>query len=116
QQEFAPKQTTKPPAQHSGAESIPPLPLPAVPLRRTEKKNPPRPPVLIAKLATGNRVDWATSPEDADNLLKFMSRELQVNFSTINLPESQIPTDASEIPVLYRSGLNGFAWNDETKV
>ncbi len=114
-QEFAPKPVTKPPAQHSGAESIPPLPLPAVPLRRTEKKNPPRPPVLIAKLATNDRTDWATSPEDADNLLKFMAKELNVQFSTINLPENQIPADASEIPVLYRSGIKPLAWTPEIR-
>ena len=47
QQEFRPKAKSKPPAQHSSAESLPPLPLPVVPLRRTEKKNPPRPPVEL---------------------------------------------------------------------
>ena len=50
-----------PPAQHSSAEGLPPLPLPVVPLRRTEKKNPPRPPVLIAKIATKKQSDWATN-------------------------------------------------------
>jgi len=72
-QQYGPKPVSRPPAQHSGAEGVPPLPLPAVPLRRTEKKNPPRPPVLIAKLATQDKTDWATSPEDVDNLLRFMA-------------------------------------------
>ena len=31
----------------SGAEGVPPLPLPAVPLRRSEKKNPPKPPTIV---------------------------------------------------------------------
>ncbi len=42
----------KPPAQMSSGEGVPPLPLPAVPQRRTEKKNPPRPPVLAVKIIT----------------------------------------------------------------
>jgi len=75
----------KPPAQHSGAEGAPPLPLPAVPLRRTEKKNPPRPPVLVVKVITERgEGDWNTNPNDVENLLRWMSREFGVNFSSQN--------------------------------
>ena len=59
-----------PPAQHSSAEGLPPLPLPVVPLRRTEKKNPPRPPVLLAKSSTQKQSDWATNPRDGKAQLK----------------------------------------------
>lgn len=111
EQDYAAKRVGKPPAQHAGAEGVPPLPLPAVPLRRTEKKNPPRPPVLIAKLATSDVVDWATSPKDADNLLKWMAQAMNVHFSTINLPASRIPTDVARIPVLYRSGIRTFEFS-----
>jgi len=79
-----PKPPPKPPAQHSGAEGVPPLPLPAVPMRRTEKKNPPRPPVLVTKIVTDRKSDWATNPHDIENLLKWMSKELGVNFSSQN--------------------------------
>ena len=68
----SPAPPSKAPAQHSSAEGMPPLPLPVVPLRRTEKKNPPRPPVLIAKIATQRESDWATNPADMKNLLKWM--------------------------------------------
>ena len=100
----------KPPAQHSSAEGLPPLPLPVVPLRRTEKKNPPRPPVLIAKIATKDRSDWATNPADAKNLLKWMASNLNVHFSTINLPDSEIPSDPAQVPVLYRTGHDAFSF------
>ena len=100
-----------PPAQHSGAEGMPPLPLPAVPLRRTEKKNPPRPPVLIAKIATADKGDWATNPGDTENLLRWMAETLDVHFSSMNLPEDQIPADPREIPVLYRTGHEAFAFS-----
>ncbi|MBU0638605.1 MAG: DUF4159 domain-containing protein [Planctomycetes bacterium] len=105
----------RPPAQHSGAEGVPPLPLPVVPLRRTEKKNTPRPPVLIAKLATADEVDWATSPEDTSNLLRALATTMNVHFSTINLPLDGIPADATDIPVLYRSGIRAFTFTEQQR-
>ena len=105
----------KPPAQHSGAEGVPPLPLPAVPLRRTEKKNPPRPPVLIAKIATRRRSDWATNPADTQNLLRWMAKNLNVHFSSINTPQSRIPADPKQVPVLYRTGHEGFSFTPEAR-
>jgi len=79
-----PKPAPKPPAQHSSAEGIPPLPLPVVPLRRTEKKNPPKPPVLVVKIDTGKDGDWNTNPQDIENLLKWMAKDLGVHFSSQN--------------------------------
>jgi len=114
-QDYRPRATKRPPAQHSSAEGVPPLPLPAVPSARTEKKNPPRPPVLIAKLATDNRLDWATSPEDANNLLRALAKTMDVHFSAINLPQNQIPADADAIPVLYRSGIRAFQFTEEQR-
>ncbi|MBN2451798.1 MAG: DUF4159 domain-containing protein, partial [Lentisphaeria bacterium] len=110
-----PKPAVKPPAQHSSAEGLPPLPLPVVPLRRTEKKNPPRPPVLIAKIATADRGDWATNPEDAKNLLRWMAKNLNVHFSTINIPEDKIPTNPEAIPVIYRTGHEAFSFSPEIR-
>lgn len=104
-----------PPAQHASAEGLPPLPLPVVPLRRTEKKNPPRPPVLIAKIATGKQSDWATNPGDSKNLLRWMAKNLNVHFSEINLPESQIPSDPKAVPLLYRTGHDAFSFNPEIR-
>lgn len=70
------------PAQMKGAEGVPPLPLPAVPLRRSEKNNPPRPPVLIGKIDSGKgESDWNTNPADVENLLKWMAKEMNVSFS-----------------------------------
>ena len=104
-----------PPAQHSSAEGFPPLPLPVVPLRRTEKKSPPRPPVLIAKVSTQNRNDWATNPTDAQNLLKWMAKNLNVNFSDMVLPDNQIPSDPKTVPILYRTGHEAFAFTPQQK-
>lgn len=109
------KPPATPPAQHSGAEGVPPLPLPAVPLRRTEKKNPPRPPVLIAKIATKSKADWATNPADARNLLRWMAKDLKVHFSSINMPETQVPADPKKVPVLYRTGHEAFSFSPDIR-
>ncbi len=111
-----PRGAKKPPAQHSSAEGLPPLPLPVVPLRRTEKKNPPRPPVLIAKIAVGKREDWAVLPDDANNLLRWMSRELKVNFSSTNIPISRLPDNAKGTPILYRSGQYAFTLSKAQRI
>ena len=47
------------PQRRKGGESVPPLPLPATLLRRTEKKRPPSPPALVGKLEYGN-ICWGT--------------------------------------------------------
>ena len=47
------------PQRRKGGESFPPLPLPATPLRRTEKKRPPAPPALVGKVQYG-KVVWVT--------------------------------------------------------
>ncbi|MFA4944320.1 MAG: DUF4159 domain-containing protein [Lentisphaeria bacterium] len=103
------------PAQFSGGEGLPPLPLPAVPLRRTEKKNPPRPPVLVAKIAAGQAADWAMNPGDVENLLRWMAENLKVHFSSINLPLERIPENPKDVPVLYRTGHQAFEFTPEIR-
>ena len=49
---------------------MPPLPLPAVPLRRSEPKAEPAAPLMIAKLEYGTTQDWNTDPGDVDNLMR----------------------------------------------
>ena len=110
-----PKPPPPRPAQHSSAEGMAPLPLPGVPLRRTEKKNPPRPPVLVAKIATGKKEDWATNPSDVDNLLRWMAKELKVNFSTTNIPANSVPANPVDVPILYRTGHLAFSFTPQMR-
>ena len=100
------------PAHASAAEGLPPLPLPAVPLRRTEKKNPPKPPSILAKIRTGDLHDWATDPNDANNLLNWMKSTLKVSFSYVEQTLEQIDLESRNVPVLYRTGHNAFSFND----
>lgn len=62
-----------PPAQpqyKKAAEGFPPLPLPAVPLRRTETKRPPQAPLLVGKLKWGQGQDWLNDPGDLEGLMR----------------------------------------------
>src|SRR5947208_447485 len=47
------------PRRIGGGESFPPLPLPATPLRRTERKREPSPPKIIAKVIWGEAAEFA---------------------------------------------------------
>lgn len=103
------------PAQASGAEGVPPLPLPAVPLRRTEKKNPPKPPTIIVKIQTGQTHDWGTDLNDVNNLLGWMQTTLKVNFSHVEKPLDQVDLEAGDVPVLYRTGHHAFSFTEQQR-
>ena len=47
------EQKKAPRKQMNAAEALPPLPLPATPLRRTERKKPPQPDCLVGKVIWG---------------------------------------------------------------
>jgi hypothetical protein len=103
------------PAHASAAEGLPPLPLPAVPLRRTEKKHPPKPPSILAKIRTGELHDWATDPNDTNNLLNWMKSTLGVNFGYVEQGLDQIDLESHNVPVLYRTGHNAFSFTDKQR-
>ena len=105
-----------------GGESFPPLPLPVTPLRRTERKRPPAPPVLIAKLAYGAKrtgyyddgttyeyLDWKSDPADAQSLLKFACPKLGIRYKHRVVQPSEFSWDPGETPVLYITGHQRFS-------
>ncbi|MBN1557077.1 MAG: DUF4159 domain-containing protein [Lentisphaerae bacterium] len=61
-----------------GGESFPPLPLPVVPQRRTEKKRPPAPPKLIANVENISFDGWRGSPGAVDTLLRTARQRLKL--------------------------------------
>ncbi len=94
------------PSRIKGAETYPPLPLPATPLRRTEKKRPPRPSALIGKIAYGSEQHWMTDPGDLRGLLGWINPKLSLNYGhrTLKLNDSRLRT----VPILYMTGHNYF--------
>jgi hypothetical protein len=107
------------PQRRKGGESFPPLPLPATPLRRTEKKKPPSPPTLIAKVKWGSPEprtgkddqgnsysfwDWEGARDDVFNLTKMSSARLGVKYRARIIDIREFSGDPDDIPILYFTG------------
>lgn len=101
-----------PPANMASAETyIPYPPPPAQPQSRAEKKNPPTPPVMFVKLKSQyGMIDWASRPNDLNNLLKDMKGKINVNFACESKALSDIGADPDKNPIIYRSGHFHFAF------
>jgi len=100
-----------------GGEAVPPLPLPATPLRRSERKREPAPPTLIGKVIWGESADftyedgqktqiadWNLAPADVQQLLKKAGHYLKLQYRHVDLNLSTFSGDPAEIPVLFFSG------------
>ena len=95
--------------QHRKAgESFPPLPLPATPLRRTEKKNPPAPPVLVGKVICGPNAKWTRAGNDIDNLLNLASIPLGVRYRAIRIRLNHFSFDPDTVPILYITSVESY--------
>jgi hypothetical protein len=108
------------PHRRKGGEAFPPLPLPATPLRRTEKKRPPAPPTLILRLRygtprqmmhEGERIsfqDWNTDPACLQILLRRAQSKLGIEYKDEAKNFTEIPTDPAESPILFITGHQAF--------
>ncbi len=117
------------PRRIKGGEGIPPLPLPATPLRRSERKRDPAPPTLMGKIVWGRRDliwrtsdgrekrygDWNHDPNDIPRLLKTASSELRAKYRVENLDLELFSFDPRELPILYASGLKPMTFTDAVR-
>jgi hypothetical protein len=101
-----------PPANISSAESYIPYPgPPAAPMSRSEKKNPPQPPIMFTKIRSNlPPIDWAARPNDLNNLLKSMKSMINVDFACEIKTLAEVDTNPERNPILYRSGHFHFTW------
>jgi len=112
------------PQRIKGGEGVPPLPLPATPLRRTERKRQPSPPVLIGKITWGQKrtlpepdgtsftyFDWNLDPSDVRNLTEFANRNLVIWYKPTNIDLNKFSFDPDEIPILYITGFRPISLN-----
>src|ERR1700742_4354740 len=87
------KRPEAPPKRISGGEGFPPLPLPATPLRRSERKRQPTPPSLFGKVVWGeqgsftyttgdkaNISDWNLCPADLQHLFGKVQNKLGLQY------------------------------------
>ena len=117
------------PQRWTGGESFPPLPLPATPLRRSEKKRPPAPPPLVAKLQYGKEVEgvdekgnkykyleWTNAAGDMQGLLARFNRDLGLRYAGKEIdPVSNFPKSPQEFPILYLTGREPFTFDDDLR-
>lgn len=87
--------------------------LPCAPTRRTEKKSPPAPTTLIAKLSYAENQDWQTDRNDVFNLLKITKDKFGVPFRPWVVTFDQFSFDPAEVPVMYITGHNEFSFEPE---
>ncbi|MFA6998310.1 MAG: DUF4159 domain-containing protein [Victivallaceae bacterium] len=108
-----------------GGESFPPLPLPATPLRRSEKKRPPSPSALIGKVVWGSYLDYTTAdgmalrvfdwnmvPADCQQLLLRFREETKMEYKSQTVDLATFSGDPSEIPILFFSGGRTISFSD----
>jgi hypothetical protein len=113
------------PQMRQGGEALPPLPLPATPLRRSEKKRPPSPATLIGKVVWGayldytwengqvTRVyDWNMVPADCQSLLRAAYRNLNMDYKVETVSLDGFDATPAQIPVLYFSGGRSLKFTD----
>ncbi len=105
------------PRRISGGEGFPPLPLPATPLRRSERKRDPAPPKVIGKVIWGESAsykydtghateiaDWNLCPGDVQQLMQRASGALGTSYGTEPVNLAQFDCDPAKMPVLFFSG------------
>ena len=90
-----------PPANVASGESYIPYPgPPATPLRRSEKKRPPTPPVLIVKLtSTYGHQDWNSRPNDVNQLLKSLKKFADIDFHFDTRAFREVSADPEKNPI-----------------
>ncbi len=109
----------------SGGEGVPPLPLPATPLRRTERKRDPAPPTLIGKVVWGESgeykyangqttqvADWNLCPDDLAQLMRKAGRWFGLAYGSQPISLSAFDPDPTVTPVLFFSGVRTLRLDD----
>ena len=108
----------------NAAEALPPLPLPATPLRRTERKKPPQPDYLVGKViwgesasfsdSTGKKMDiadWNLCPTDTEKFVtQARAMDLQYHWQNTNLNDFHY--DPNKLPALLFSGVRTLKLSD----
>jgi hypothetical protein len=111
----------KNPQRQTSAESVPPLPLPATPLRRSEPKAEPSPPLFAGKLSYGSTQDWMPNPGDLDNLLRHVRRNLDAwyghrPFGADELVALHKEDKPNPLPMLYATGYQAFELTSDQRL
>lgn len=102
-------QQAKPQRRNAG-EGFPPLPLPATPLRRSEKKREPSPPALVGTVTfargsiQGAGSEWETTIIDIERWVQWTNNQLGQKYRFVQTDFSKFSYDPTELPILYFTG------------
>lgn len=110
----------KNPQRQTSAEGFPPLPLPVTPLRRSEPKAEPAPPLFVAKLVYGDTQDYMPNPGDVDNLMRHARSELGLWYGwkiqdLRELVAQHKQGQSSKLPLLYLTGYQPFTLTNDQR-
>ncbi len=108
------------PQRQTSAESTPPLPLPATPMRRSEPKAEPKAPLFIARLVYGAEQDYMPNPGDIDNLLRHVRYQVDSWYADTTIKIDELVAMQREgktytVPILYMTGYEAFSFTPEQR-
>ena len=98
------------PQRRNAGEGFPPLPLPATPLRRSERKREPSPPALVGNITFSDLamrkagVKWETTIIDLERWVSFTNSALSQRYRFVNTDFSKFSYDPTELPIIYFTG------------
>ncbi len=109
------------PQRQNAGEGFPPLPLPATPLRRSEKKREPSPPALVGNITfseaalRSSNVSWETTIIDIEKWVQFTNAQLGQRYRFVDTDFAKFSYDPTELPILYFTGWKPLpAFDDAT--
>jgi len=98
------------PQRRNAGEGVPPLPLPATPLRRSEKKREPSPPALVGSITFADialkkaGINWETTVIDIEKWVSFTNDQLGQRYRFVGTDFAKFSYDPTELPILYFTG------------
>jgi hypothetical protein len=109
------------PERRNAGEGAPPLPLPATPLRRSEKKREPAPPALVGNVTFSQaslkgKGSWETTIIDIEKWVEFTNSQLGQRYRYVGTDFSKFSYDPTELPILYFTGWKPLPHFDDATI
>jgi len=110
------------PERRNSGEGVPPLPLPATPLRRSEKKREPSPPALVGTVSftpqslKGTGLNWETTIIDIEKWVEWTNQQLNQRYRFIQTDFAKFSYDPTELPILYFTGWKALPQFDDVTI
>jgi hypothetical protein len=110
------------PQRRNAGEGVPPLPMPATPLRRSEKKREPSPPALVGSITFPDSVlrksglDWQTTIIDIEKWVDFTNSQLGQRYRYVNTDFARFSYDPTELPIIYLTGWKPLPQFDDVTI